>query len=126
VGYVVLVRFSGAVLANVLIWAQTVFYPVYKGTDAVRAVNPLSDQNVAGGLMMVEEIILTTILLGWVFFKFAQQDEDRQALLDFAHEHGVDLSDERAARAAAAGTTERLRERMLAGEASAGDSLDRD
>ena len=126
VGYVVLVRFSGAILANVLIWAQTVFYPVYKGTDAARAVNPLSDQNVAGGLMMVEEIILTTILLGWVFFKFAQQDEERQALLDFAHEHGVELSDERAARAAAAGTTARLRERMLAGEPSAGDSLDRD
>ena len=126
VGYVVLVRFSGAILANVLIWAQTVFYPVYKGTDAVRSVNPLSDQNVAGGLMMVEEIILTTILLGWVFFKFAQQDEDRQELLDFAHEHGVELSEQRAARAAAAGTTERLRERILAGEPSAGDSLDRD
>jgi putative membrane protein len=126
VGYVVLVRFSGAILANVLIWAQTVFYPVYRGTDAVRSVNPLSDQNVAGGVMMVEEIILTTILLGWVFFKFAQQDEERQALLDFAQEHGIELSEARAARAAAAGTTERLRERMLAGEASAGDSLDRD
>lgn len=126
VGYVVLVRFSGAVLGNVLIWAQSVFYPVYRATDAARAVNPLSDQNVAGGLMMIEEMILTTILLGWVFYKFAQQDEDRQALLDFAQEHGVELSEARAARAAAAGTTARLRERMLAGEASAGDSLDRD
>jgi hypothetical protein len=61
-----------------------------------------------------------------VFYKFAQQDEDRQALLDFAQEHGVDLSEARAKRAAAAGTTERLRERILAGESSAGDSLDRD
>jgi cytochrome c oxidase assembly factor CtaG len=126
VGYVVLVRFVGAVLGNVLIWAQTVFYPVYRATDAARAVNPLSDQNVAGGLMMVEEMILTTIILGWVFYRFAQQDEDRQALLDFAQEHGVELSEARAARAAAAGTTARLRERMLAGDASAGDSLDRD
>jgi cytochrome c oxidase assembly factor CtaG len=126
VGYVVGVRFAGAVLGNVLIWAQTVFYPVYRATDAARAVNPLSDQNVAGGLMMVEEMILTTIILGWVFYKFAQQDEDRQALLDFAQEHGVDLSEARAKRAAAAGTTERLRERILAGESSAGDSLDRD
>ena len=126
VGYVVLVRFWGAVLGNVLIWAQTVFYPVYRSTDAVRAVNPLSDQNVAGGLMMVEEMILTTIILGWVFYQFAQQDEERQSLLDFAQEHGVELSEERAKRAAAAGTTARLRERMLAGDASAGDSLDRD
>jgi cytochrome c oxidase assembly factor CtaG len=126
VGYVVLVRFTGAVLANVLIWAQTVFYPVYRGTDAVRSVSPLSDQNVAGGVMMIEEMILTTIILGWVFYKFAQQDEERQALLDFAQEHGIELSEERAARAAAAGATERLRERLLAGEVSAGDSLDRD
>ena len=126
VGYVILVRFSGAVLGNVLIWAQTVFYPVYRATDAAHAVNPLSDQNVAGALMMVEEMILTTIILGWVFFKFAQQDEDRQALLDFAQEHGLELSEARAARAAAAGTTGRLRERLLAGEVSAGDSLDRD
>ena len=126
VGYVVLVRFWGAILGNVLIWAQTVFYPVYKATDAARAVNPLSDQNVAGGLMMVEEMLLTTIILGWVFYKFAQQDEERQSLLDFAQEHGVELSEERARRAAAAGTTARLRERMLAGDASAGDSLDRD
>jgi cytochrome c oxidase assembly factor CtaG len=126
VGYVVLVRFSGAVLGNVLIWAQTVFYPVYKATDAARAVSPLSDQNVAGGLMMIEEMILTTIILGWVFYKFAQQDEDRQELLDFAQEHGVELSEARAARAAAAGTTARLRERILAGESSAGDPLDGD
>jgi cytochrome c oxidase assembly factor CtaG len=126
VGYVVLVRFTGAVLANVLIWAQTIFYPVYKGTDAVRSISPLSDQNVAGGVMMVWEMILTTILLGWVFYKFAQQDEERQSLLDFADEHGIELSEDRAARAAAAGTGERLRERMLAGDASGGDSLDRD
>lgn len=126
VGYVVLVRFTGAVLANVLIWAQTIFYPVYKATDAARAVNPLSDQNVAGGLMMVEEIIVTTIILGWVFLKFAQQDDDRQELLDFAHQHGVELSDARARRAAVAGTTERLRERILAGEVSVDDPVNRD
>ena len=126
VGYVVLVRFAGAVLGTVLIWAQIVFYPVYKATDAARAVSPLSDQNVAGGLMMVEEMILTTIILGWAFYKFAQQDEDRQSLLDCAQEHGVELSEARAARAAAAGTTARIRERILAGEASAGDPVDRD
>jgi putative membrane protein len=111
-GYVILVRFTGAVLGNVLIWGQSTFYPVYKVTDATRGLNALSDQNLAGGLMMIEEMILTTILLGWLFYRFAQQDEDRQALLDYAHEHGVELSEERAARAAFAGTTARLRERL--------------
>lgn len=112
-GYVILVRFIGAVLANVLIWAQTVFYPVYKSPDAARGLSALSDQNLAGGLMMIEQIILTTLLLGWLFYRFARQDEERQSLLDLAAEHGIDLSNERAARAAQAGAADRLRERIL-------------
>lgn len=126
IGYIIIVRFAGAVLANALIWAQTVFYPVYTVSDATRGLNPLSDQNVAGGVMMIEQIILTTMLLGWLFFRFAHQDEERQALLDLAHDHGVELSHERAARAAAAGTSDRLRERLLlsAQEASKARSVE--
>jgi cytochrome c oxidase assembly factor CtaG len=116
--YVIGVRLIGAILGNVLIWAQTVFYPVYRSTDAARGINALSDQNIAGGVMMVEEMILTTLILGWLFYRFAQQDEERQSLLDFASEHGVELSDERASRAARAGRGALLRERILAAEAS--------
>ncbi|MGH2858919.1 MAG: cytochrome c oxidase assembly protein [Solirubrobacteraceae bacterium] len=112
-GYVVMVRFAGALLANVLIWAQTVFYPVYDATDHARGVSALSDQNLAGGLMMIEQIILTTLVLGWLFFRFAAQDEARQSLLDLADERGIELSEERAARAAHAGAAERLRQRLL-------------
>ena len=112
--YVVGVRFVGAVLANVLIWGQTVFYPVYRSTDAARGLNPLSDQNIAGGVMMIEQILLTTILLGWLFYRFAIRDEERQSLRDLANHQGVELSNERAARAAAAGTTARLRDRLVA------------
>ena len=54
-GYVIVVRLAGAVLGNVLIWSQTIFYPVYRATDASRGLNPLSDQNLAGAVMMVEE-----------------------------------------------------------------------
>jgi cytochrome c oxidase assembly factor CtaG len=114
--YVIIVRFVGAILGNILIWAQTVFYPVYDATDAARGLKPLSDQNLAGGLMMIEEMILTTLLLGWLFYRFARQDEERQELLDFAEEHGVELSDDRARRAAAAGTSGLLRERILSGQ----------
>ncbi len=113
--YVISVRLLGAVLANVLIWAQTVFYPVYNLRDASYGVSALSDQNLAGGLMMIEESLLTVILLAWLFFRFAVRDEQRQELVDLAAEHGVALSEERAARAAAAGETERLRERILSG-----------
>jgi cytochrome c oxidase assembly factor CtaG len=113
--YVIVVRFAGAVLANVLIWSQTILYPVYRATDAARGLSPLSDQNLAGGLMMVEESILTVVLLGWLFFRFATQDEQRQSLMDLAAARGIELSDERAARAARAGRADALRSRLLAG-----------
>jgi putative membrane protein len=111
-GYVVVVRFAGAILANVLIWAQTVFYPVYRGSDAARGLNPLSDQNVAGAIMLVEQMLLTVGLLAWLFFRAARLDQDRQALLEFAARDGSVLSERRATLAANAGTADRLRERL--------------
>ena len=94
------------------IWAHTVFYPVYRASDAQRGLNPLSDQNLAGGIMMLEQIALTTVLLGWLYYRFVKRDEARQQLLDLAAERGRELTDMRAARAAAAGTTRRLRDRL--------------
>lgn len=122
-GYVVVVRFVGAILANALIWAQTVFYPVYKASDAARGLNPLSDQNLAGALMMFEQIFLTVGLLAWLFFRAARQDEDRQSLLDFAAQRNLPLSEQRAALAATAGTADQLRERLIGdGRSAAGDA----
>jgi cytochrome c oxidase assembly factor CtaG len=112
-GYVLSIRFIGAVLANVLIWTQSVLYPVYRTTDAARGLNALSDQNLAGGVMMIEQVIVTTLVLGWLFYRFARQDEERQALLDLAASRGIALSEERAARAAGAGAATTLRERLL-------------
>ena len=86
--YVVGVRLIGAVLGNVFIWSQTVFYPVYKSSDAARGLNPLSDQNLAGAAMMIEQTILTILLLGWLFYRFALQDEQRQELMDLAAARG--------------------------------------
>ncbi len=114
-GYVILVRFVGAVLANALIWAQTVFYPVYRASDAARGLSPLSDQNLAGGVMMVEQVLLTTALLVWLLARLLRQDEDRQGLLDLAASRGLQLDEERAARAARAGATARMRERLQSG-----------
>jgi cytochrome c oxidase assembly factor CtaG len=112
-GYIVAVRFAGAVLANVLIWTQSVIYPVYRSSDAARGLRPLSDQNMAGGVMMVEQIVLTTILLGWLFYRAMARDEERQELVELATRHGRALSFERAARAADAGAGDRLRQRLL-------------
>jgi putative membrane protein len=120
--YVVGVRLIGGILGNVLIWTQTVVYPVYKPSDAARGLNPLSDQNLAGAAMMIEQMFLTILLLGWLFYRFALRDEQRQALLDLATKRGVELSDDRAARAAAAGASDRLRDRLLGVGAEPPDS----
>jgi len=118
-GYLVSIRLIGAVLGNVFVWTQTVFYPVYDRTDAARGLNPLSDQNLAGAVMMVEQSILTLLLFGWLFYRFSVQDEERQALVDLAANRGVELPPARAARAAeaGAGASERLRERIISGAA---------
>ena len=125
-GYVVAVRFLGAVLANVLIWAQTVFYPVYRASDAARGLNPLSDQNLAGAIMMVEQMLLTVLLLAWLFLRAARQDEERQALLDFAADNDIPLSRQRVALAADAGTTAELRNRLRSSAHVASPGVDGD
>jgi len=94
--YVVVVRFGGAVLANVLLWAGSPLYPDYA----------------AGVVMMIEQSLVTLGLFAWLFFRAAQQSDERQALLDLAAERGVALDEARAARAVAAGQAERLRERI--------------
>lgn len=114
-GYVITVRIAGAALANALIWMQTVFYPYYRQSDVHAGLNPLSDQNVAGGIMMIEQIVLTTALLAWLVLRAFRQDEERQSLIDLAEERGVTLTDERAGRAVASGeeAAERLRKRLV-------------
>jgi cytochrome c oxidase assembly factor CtaG len=76
-GYVVLVRVAGTILANVLIFSQTLLYPIYRGRDGS---DPLGDQNLAGALMMIEQMLLTIGLLIWLFLRFSSRDEHRQRL----------------------------------------------
>jgi hypothetical protein len=51
-------------------------------------------------------------VLAWLFLQWAQQDTERQRLLDLADSRGVALSEGRAARAAAACQGARLEERI--------------
>jgi putative membrane protein len=110
--YVVVVRFGGAVLANVLLWAGSPLYPDYAAGEAAHAISPLADQGAAGVAMMIEQGLVTLGLFAWLFFRAAQQSDERQGLLDLAAELGVPLDEARAARAVAAGQGERLRERI--------------
>jgi cytochrome c oxidase assembly factor CtaG len=113
--YVIVVRFGGAALANVLLWAGSPLYPDYAAGEATHGISPLADQGAAGVVMMVEQGLVTMGLFAWLFFRAAKQSDERQALLDLAAKCGVPLDEARAARAVAAGQGERLRERIAGG-----------
>jgi putative membrane protein len=110
--YIVAVRLTGTVLGNIFVWSGTVFYPFYGHGDAAHHISALSDQSLAGAIMMVEESILTLCLFCWLFLRTAREGEERQDLLDFARARGLELSEARAARAVAAGRGADLRRRL--------------
>jgi putative membrane protein len=111
-GYIIVVRLAGTVLANVMIFAGTVLYPIYRAGDAQWHISPMGDQIAAAGVMMVEESVLTIALFCWLFLKVAREAEERQRLLDAAAARGLELDERRAARAVAAGRGDELWERL--------------
>lgn len=117
--YVIVVRFSGFILGNVLMWSNEVLYDVYAKGEAAWRITPLADQSVAGVVMMVEGTIGGLALIAYFFFQAAKEGIEKQRLLDLAWERGVELDPARAQRAVAAGQSERL-ERQLIG--SGGDN----
>jgi putative membrane protein len=113
--YVVLVRFVGTVLGNVFIWSGSAFYSQYGPGEAAHNVLPLTDQGIAGAIMMGEGMIVTLAVLAWAFLKWAADTTERQRLLDLAEAQGIELDEARAARAVAAGQSKRLEERLREG-----------
>ncbi len=114
VGYVVAVRFTGAILGNVLMWSGSVLYPIYAPGERSWGISPLADQSTAGVIMMVEGTFLLLGVLAWVFFEVAREGTEKQRLLDLARERGVPLDERRAQRAVAAGHGALLEERLKA------------
>jgi putative membrane protein len=112
VGYVIAVRFTGAILGNVLMWSGTVLYPIYAPGERYWGISPIADQSTAGVVMMVEGTFLALGLLAWVFFEVAREGSEKQRLLDLAIERGHPLEEARASRAVAAGHGELLEKRL--------------
>jgi putative membrane protein len=116
VGYVVAVRFTGAILGNVLMWSGTVLYPIYAEGEAYWGISPLADQSTAGVIMMIEGTFVGLGVLAWVFFEVAREGTEKQRLLDLAQERGVALDERRAQRAVAAGHGALLEQRLTAAD----------
>jgi cytochrome c oxidase assembly factor CtaG len=111
-GYVVGIRLAGTALGNVFMWSNSVFYPDYAKGEAYWHVSPITDQGLAGVIMMTEGGLVTLGLIAWFVLLWAKQDTERQDLLDLADEQGTPLEPARAARAVAAGEGGRLEERL--------------
>jgi cytochrome c oxidase assembly factor CtaG len=111
-GYLLGVRFAGTVLGNVFMWSDKVFYPDYAPGEADFGISPLSDQGTAGVIMTIEGGLVTLGVMAWLFLRWAQQDTERQELVELAEERGVPLSDARAERAVSAGQGGRLAEKI--------------
>jgi putative membrane protein len=114
IGYVVAVRLIQSVLANALLWSGGVLYPRYAAGEAKWHITPANDQSGAGAIMMIEGSIVTILLFCWLFLRAARESEEKQQLVELAAARGVELTEERAARAVAAGRGDALRERIEA------------
>jgi cytochrome c oxidase assembly factor CtaG len=80
--YIVTVRMVGTVLANILVWAGNPFYEPYKSGGSHYGIGPLADQQLAGGIMLLYDSILTLVAIAWLFLRMAQEGEARQQLLE--------------------------------------------
>lgn len=112
--YVIAVRFTGAILGNVLMWSGTVLYDRYTAGELEWGLTPVQDQSTAGVVMMIEGTFLGLGLLAWVFFEAAREGIEKQKLLDLAQDRGIELDPQRAQRAVAAGHGERLEKQLSA------------
>jgi putative membrane protein len=115
--YVIVMRLLTAVLGNVLMWSGTVLYTVYAKGEHEYGISPITDQSIAGVIMMVEGTFLGLGVLAWFFFQAAKEGIEKQRLLDLALDRGVVLDAARAQRAVAAGQGARLEAQIL-GDAS--------
>lgn len=110
--YFVGVRAAGVLLGNFFVFSGSAYYSQYEVAENPFGLSPLADQSTAGAVMMAEGTIVSFILFAWLFWRAAREGEESQQLIELAEEHGVELSGDRSARAAAAGTTDLLRERI--------------
>ncbi len=107
------IHFSSMGLANILMWSGTVLYPIYIASDRAHGIAPITDQSVAGVVLMIQSVVMMLGILAWLVLRWAREDTERQELLDLARERGIALDAQRASRAVAAGRGGELRRRLL-------------
>jgi putative membrane protein len=113
--YTVFIWLPGMILANAMMWSDTVFYPAYTASAEAHGISAIADQSTAGSILMGECTLLALGIFAWVFLRWAKEDIEKQDLLDLAFTNQVELTPARAERAVAAGRGAELRARIEAG-----------
>ena len=80
-GYVAVVRFTEAILANIFVWSAKPFYPYYAEQERLWGVSAIRDQNIGGGIMMVWGTLLTLSLFAWLFLRWMAEGERAETLV---------------------------------------------
>jgi putative membrane protein len=117
-GYVLLVRVVGALLAYGFVWAEQTLYPWYGRTAAAAGRSASADQSAAGAVMLVEQSLVMVCLFGWLLWRAIRDAGQRQELAELAAAVGVEVDERRIARAVAADRGHELARRLVATNAS--------
>jgi putative membrane protein len=104
--YVLGMRVIEGLLANILMWSQSVFYPHYLHVVPLFGLSPHEEQSLGGVAMLLEGGTTSILVLGWFFYRFLADGETRDELVRM----GVPLA--RADRAVRYGRGAELRDRI--------------
>ncbi len=71
-------KFGLGLLGVYLTWSSTVVYTYYENVPRIWGLTPITDQNAAGAIMMVEQSITFVIALAFLFSRMLTQSETDQ------------------------------------------------
>jgi len=106
--YVLAMRLIEGLLANILMWSSTVFYPYYLTAPRIWGISAHEDQNIGGVCMMIEGGVTSIVLIAWFLLRFLSEGELRDELVEL----GVPA--DRAGRAIRHGRGREMKRRLLA------------
>jgi len=75
-GYIAAAKFGLAALGLFLTWTNTVVYTYYEDVPRIWGLSPITDQNVGGAIMMVEQSLLLVTVLAILFARMLAQSEE--------------------------------------------------
>jgi putative membrane protein len=76
--YIAAAKFGLASLGLYLTWTNTVAYTYYERVPRIWGLSALTDQNVGGAIMMVEQSVLLVTVLAVLFGRMLVQSEEEE------------------------------------------------